>query len=101
MRRDPVTPAVHAAVIMRDRACVLSFLERGHECRDIFGDPHRPDDVGRLTLEHVKSELRMGRRAESDLAHLVLLCGAANNRPPSKVQRALFREYLASRAAML
>jgi hypothetical protein len=43
----------------------------------------------------------MGKRAESDVHHLVLLCGAANNRPPSKVQRALFREYLATRAALI
>lgn len=95
MRRDAVRPDVHAAVIVRDKACVLSFLERGHECRDIFGDRHRPDAIERLTLEHVKDELRMGVRAPSDVKHLVLLCGYTNNQPPSKVQRAAMREYLA------
>jgi hypothetical protein len=32
------------------------------------------DCAGRLTLEHVKSALRMGKRAPSDMAHLVALC---------------------------
>lgn len=86
---------VYEAVMERDGMCVLSFLEPGHECRTAYGTPHPADAVEFLTYEHVKAELRMGRRAEDDPRWGVALCGYANNRPPSKVQRALFREYLA------
>lgn len=98
-RRDPVTPDVHSAVLIRDRQCVLATLEPGHECRDSWGYPHHPGDLAKLTLEHVKDELRMGRRGPSDEKHLVALCAAANLRPPTKEQRAAFREYLAKVAA--
>lgn len=97
--RDHVKPSVHAEVIVRDGACILSFLEPGHVCRDLFGDVHDSRDVGKCTLEHVKDDLRMGKRAPSDAAHMVLLCYAANLRPPTKEQRALFREYLRSGCA--
>lgn len=92
-------PGVWEAVMRRDGRCILSFLEEGHVCRTIFGDQHPPSDVSRLTIEHVKSELRMGLRAPDDPRWCVALCGAANNRPPTKVQRALFRDYLAKVAA--
>lgn len=92
--RDRVTPELHAAVLTRDRQCVLAKMDPAHVCRDIFGNVHRSDDLGRLTLEHVKTELRMGRRAPSDLEHLIALCGFANNAVPSKAQRQAFRAYL-------
>lgn len=82
-------------VFARDRGCVLHFLEPGHECRDVWGQPHAWNDTGRLTLEHVKTDLRMGVRAPNDAAHLVTLDGYTNVNVPSKAQRALFREYLA------
>lgn len=94
MKRDRVTPELRSAVLDRDRQCVLATLDRGHQCRDAWGTPHAPTDRDRLTMEHVKSELRFGRRAPSDMAHLVALCAAANIGVPSKVQRAAFREYL-------
>lgn len=96
MRKDPVTPSLHAAVLRRDRGCVLAHLESAHECRDVWGVPHRSDDLAKLSIEHVKSEPMMGRRAPSDLQHLVALCYAANVGVPSKEQREQFREYLAS-----
>lgn len=83
-------------VFRRDGGCVLAKLEPGHECRDVWGARHLPTELWRLTLEHVKDELRMGVRAPSDEAHMVALCGYANNRPPTKKQRALMRIYLAS-----
>lgn len=95
-RRDPVTPALRAAVLERDQRCKLFDLDPAHVCRDRWNQPHMPGAVNLLTLEHVKSELRMGVRAPSDLAHLVAICWAGNVGVPSKAQRQGLREYLAS-----
>lgn len=89
-RRDPLTPVVRAAVLDRDRGCVAAKLgESG--C------------WGRLTLEHVKDEPRMGRRAPSDLAHLVTLCEghtepgarAGHQWNTARANRSRIRDYLA------
>jgi hypothetical protein len=98
-RRDPVTPDVAEYVKLRDGACVLSLMETMHRCRNQWGDPIAAFDLGAMTLEHVKSELRMGKRAPSDPAHLVTLCGYANVNVPTKAQRELMRRYLAAREA--
>lgn len=96
MKRHPyaLPKALRWAVFARDGGCVLAKLEAGHACRDIWGQTHAPNDFDRLTLEHVKSDLRTGVRAPNDLAHLVALCGYANVNVPTKTQRALFRSYL-------
>ena len=78
----------------RDKQCVLSVLEEGHECRDRWGVSHAPDVIDALTLEHVKPNLAMGIKKLDDIRWCVALCGAANNRPPTKAQRAMFRDYL-------
>jgi hypothetical protein len=88
-------PGLWEAVMQRDRRCVLSFLEEGHVCQTVFRREHAPDDIKFLTVEHVKPKLRMGKRADDDLAQMVALCGFANNRPPTKAQRELMRAYLA------
>jgi hypothetical protein len=63
VRKDPVTPEVALTVLRRDSGCVaVSLGESPETCG------------GRLTLDHVKDEPRMGRRAPSDPAHLVSLC---------------------------
>lgn len=62
-KADPVTPDVRLAVFARDGGCVAVRLGE---------DP--ASCSGRLTLEHVKDALRMGKRAPSDTAHLVALC---------------------------
>jgi hypothetical protein len=80
--------------MQRDKRCVLSVLETFHQCRDKWGRPHKPDATLVLTVEHVKSELRIGRRAPSDLGHLVAMCHHANVQVPSKLQRQAIREYL-------
>jgi len=90
---------IYEAVMERDKRCVLSFLEPGHECRTRFGTPHPADAVHLLTFEHVKEHLALGMRKVNDVRWAVALCGAANNRPPTKVQRALMRDYLAKVAA--
>ena len=62
-RRDPVTHDVALAVLHRDQGCVAVAL----------GEP--PSTCGgRLTLDHVKDEPRMSKRAPSDERHLVALC---------------------------
>jgi hypothetical protein len=62
-RPDPVTHDVALTVLQRDSGCVAVAL----------GEP--PSTCGgRLTLDHVKDQPRMGVRAPSDPAHLVALC---------------------------
>ncbi|MES2211325.1 MAG: hypothetical protein V4515_14275, partial [Chloroflexota bacterium] len=97
-RKDPVTPELREAVLRRDGMCLLAKVDPGHSCRDTWGVPHAPTDLWRLSLEHVKSELRMGRRAPSDLEHLVAMCHSGNVGVPSKTQRAAIREYLEGRS---
>lgn len=63
MRRDAVTDDVALAVLTRDAGCVAVALgESPADCR------------GRLTLDHVKDQPRMGKRAPSDPQHLVAIC---------------------------
>ena len=58
-----MTPALRLAVLARDGGCVAVALgEPPHDCG------------GRLTLDHVKDQPRMGKRAPSDERHLVTLC---------------------------
>jgi hypothetical protein len=92
--RDRVTPELHEAVLFRDRQCLLSAIEPDHVCRDRWGNMHEPWAWLHLTVEHVKDQPRMGKRAPSDMAHLVALCYAANVGVPSKSQREAFRAYL-------
>lgn len=93
-RVDRVTPEMREFILDRDGACLLWKMDSGHQCRDTWGEPHHPADRSRLTLEHVKTELRMGVRAPSDPRHLVALCGGANTSVPSKSDRQAFRAYL-------
>jgi hypothetical protein len=92
--KDPVSSELRLAVLERDGICLLWKLDPTHECRDRWGLAHRPDDLDLLTLEHVKSELRAGRRAESDMGHLVAMCYSGNVGVPSKSQRQAIRAYL-------
>ena len=93
MRRDPVTPEVAAFVFARDEGCIAPRL--GGSAFDCWG---------RLTLEHVKRELRMSKRAESVPECLVTLC-EGHTEPGRKAgyqwntdkrNRAKVRDYLAS-----
>jgi len=62
-RRDPVTPEMRMFVLMRDNGCTAVRLgESPADC------------AGPLTLDHVKDQPMMGKRAPSDAAHLVTLC---------------------------
>ena len=95
--RDRVTPELRESVLRRDGRCVLSRFDAAHECRDVWGREHEADDLDRLTIEHVKTHLRLGRRAPSDAGHCLALCGYRNViRPPTKVERGWMRDYLAA-----
>lgn len=61
--RDPVRGDVALAVLERDGGCLAVKLG---------ADPR--DCAGRLTLDHVKDQPRMGKRAPSDVRHLVAIC---------------------------
>lgn len=87
-------PGLWEAVMERDKGCVLHRLEPGHTCYTRWGAEHPWDATDLLTIEHVKPDLRMGVRAPDSMQTMLALCGHANNRPPTKVQRRMFREYL-------
>ncbi len=92
-RKDPVTPELRIALFERDGSCIAPLV--GGSANDCFG---------RSTIEHVKSDLRMGVRAASDLEHCVVLCEghSENGRRAgyqwntAKPNRDAVREYLAS-----
>lgn len=61
--RTRVSAELAAEVFLRDGGCLAPRLGgTAHDC------------WGRLRIEHVKAEPRMGVRAESDMAHLATLC---------------------------
>lgn len=100
-RRDPelsspkCPPEIHAAVLDRDKVCFMYRLDSTHQCRDRFGNPHRPDDRRLLTVDGVKRHPRLGVRADHRYVwFLVAMCGYENNRPPSADTRRLERSYL-------
>lgn len=87
------------AIYIRDGGCLLYKLEPGHVCRDLWNQEHAHNDFDRLTLEHVKDQSMMGKRAPSDEQHMVALCAASNIGVPSRSQREAFRAYLRAVAA--
>ena len=68
--RDPVTPAVYAAVRRRDKGCVSAFIPVGMG-EGVFPDPC----IGPLELDHVWSG-GLGMRGPSTPWNLVTLCRA-------------------------
>ena len=94
--KDPVSPELRAEIFARDQGCMAPML--GGSAMDCWG---------RLTLEHVKDEARMGVRAPSDAAHLITLCQghtedgrrAGYQWNTDKRNRALVRDYLRKVAA--
>jgi len=79
--RDPVRPELRIEVLTRDGGCVAGLMGE-------------PDCRGRLTLDHVKDQLRMGRRAPSDARHLVSLCEHHHLDGWATSHRDELREYL-------
>lgn len=83
--KDPVTPALRLAVLERDHGCVTDRVAKDADyC------------TGRLTLDHVQDGYgRMGKRAPSDMAHLVTLCEHHHLDGWATSHRPELREYLA------
>jgi hypothetical protein len=103
--KDPVTPELRHGVIARDARFVLRHRDlrvSDPVCVAPVLDPGAGPCSGGTTLDHVKSQLRMGVRAPSDEAHLVTLCdghterGAKAGHQWNTAHRPLLRRYLAS-----
>jgi len=82
MKRDGVTGVVANLVLTRDRGCVAPRLGAEDGCS------------GRWTLDHVKDQPRMGKRAPSDPEHLVALCWHHHLDGWATSHRPELREYL-------
>ena len=95
---DRVSPELVAHLWARDGGCVLAQVSPEHRCTDTYGSPIEWNGRG-ITVEHVKDQPRMGRRAPSDPGHTVLLCGGSNVAVPSKADRARLREWIAEKVA--
>ena len=86
MRRDPVTAEIRIAVFERDWGYVAPQLGAPTPCK------------GRLTLDHVQDGYgRMGKRAQSDMAHLVTLCWSHHLDGWATSHRPELRAYLRDR----
>jgi hypothetical protein len=114
MRKDPVTPELRQRVMERDWYEVNLWLEGtgvpGPEihqwqtrpvCVAPMLDPSQSRNCwGRSTLDHVKDDLMMGKRAASDERHLVTLCeghtenGSRGGFQWNTANRPLLRMYL-------
>jgi hypothetical protein len=112
-KRDLVNPELRQIVLARDirewGARQPLFASRRGAMRSIQGCmavPLAPSTsgpcFGKLTLDHVKDEPRMGKRAASDPAHLVSLCqghtedGMRGGSQWNTANRPLLRWYLRS-----
>jgi hypothetical protein len=86
---DKVSPAEAAHVLARDNGCIAPQV-----------DPASGPCAGRIELDHVKDETRLGDRAKSDRWHLVSVCeghsekGMKAGHQWNTASRALEREYL-------
>lgn len=111
----PISDHLRETVFLRDAKAIwerseerihhhLSFMEFLAQKRvrplclvELLDQPASRKCSGRSTLEHVKDQLRMGKRAPDDEQHLVILCEEHNVwHPPSKELRAKIRRYLAN-----
>jgi len=88
----------HYVIVDRDRVCVAYMAPMPHECRDTWGTPHEPTDLGRLELAHVpaEGENAYGRKAPDDELHTVAECHNANVNV-SRELRIFERSWLARR----
>lgn len=84
-RRDVVTPETWLAVMTRDAyTCAAARLGAPDACR------------GGLTLDHVKDQPMMGKRAPSDPEHLVVVCYYHHLGGWATANRPALRAYLRS-----
>jgi len=83
MRRDAVSPTMRLLVFGRDGGCVAPRLGAADPC------------WGRPTLDHVKDQPRMAKRASSDMGHLVTVCWHHHLDGWATAHRPELRAYLA------
>ena len=97
-RPEPVPYLERAAVYLRDRVCFLYRMDPEHVCRDQWANPHAPDDLGKMTVDHVSKWPggMKGKRPEHLRENMVQMCWAGNVGIPSKEVRQAERAYLAS-----
>lgn len=106
-RKDPVVKDVAREVLRRDNyECVAPKIARENleeidRCQAKWGQPllGSVDDgtaVGYLTLDHVRDHPMMGKRAPSDIQHLVTLCYHHHLDGWATAHRPELRAYLAS-----
>lgn len=92
---------MHAYITRRDGVCLAFRFDRRHSCRGRDGRIHSPDNVLKLTLEHVhdRGESAMGMKAASDEHHLVALCHRMNGGGDvaSRDLREFCRDWIADR----
>lgn len=92
-----MNPRLHRLILLRDRECVAYKFDRQHVCRDRWGNVHWPNDLDRLTVDHVHQHAggTKGKRALDDPHHLVAMCYWQNStHPPSHDLRQFERAYL-------
>ena len=79
----------------RDAMCIAALLDRSHQCQDKWGESHLPSEMGKLTLEHVRTD--PGGKRRHDAGHLLALCARSNDQhwSSSTENRALLNAYLA------
>ena len=83
MPRNAVHQDTRLEVLERDKGCVAPQI-----------DTNAGDCRGRLTLDHVKDQPMMGKRAPSDPQHLVTLCIRHHLDGWATSHRPLLRAYL-------
>lgn len=96
-RGSPAYMRAKETVLYRDRHCFILRVDPGHTCRDQWGTAHSSYDLHKLTVDHVKRELRFGVRALDLPDFMVAMCWYENDRPPSQEVRDAERKYLAER----
>jgi hypothetical protein len=87
MRRDAVRADVREFVLERDGGCVATRIASERQWAIDSCE-------GRLTLDHVKDQPMMGRRAPSDPKHLVTICWHHHLDGWATAHRPELREYL-------
>ena len=106
LHRDPVSADLREEVLRLDAyRCVARLVARQlglpiDACRNKWGDSiivtgRYP--VSALTLDHVKDEPMMGKRAPSDVRHLVTVCWHHHLGGWATSHRPELRQYLANR----
>lgn len=103
--RDPVTPELREEVLRLDSfrcvARIISPPQTLDVCKNRWGEAVITSGrypASALTLDHVRDQPMMGKRAPSDVRHLVTLCWHHHLDGWATAHRPELRQYLANRA---